>query len=75
VFGMRFAIDIAFLSASGRVLFTLRNFKPNRVSRPVWRAEGALELPAGALDASGTDVGDIIELRVPTSESKFRRVI
>ena len=73
--GMRFAIDIAFLSPSGRVLFVCRNIKPNRLSRPVWRAEGALELPAGVLDASRTEVGDIIELRVPTSETKFRRVI
>jgi hypothetical protein len=33
------------------------------LSRLVWRAEGALELSAGALRASETAVGDVIELR------------
>jgi len=74
MFGMRFPIDVAFLSSSGRVLWIHHHIKPNRLSRLVWRAEGALELPAGALRASGTEVGDTIELRVPTLETKSRRV-
>jgi uncharacterized membrane protein (UPF0127 family) len=74
MFGMRFAIDVAFLSSSGRVLFVHHALKPNRLSRLVWRAEGALELPAGTLRASRTMVGDTIELRVPSFDSTTRHV-
>jgi uncharacterized membrane protein (UPF0127 family) len=61
MFGMRFPIDIAFLASSGRVLHIHHGIKPNRLSRAVWRAEGALELAEGALRESNTAVGDIIE--------------
>jgi uncharacterized membrane protein (UPF0127 family) len=63
MFGMRFPIDVAFLASDGRVLFIHHSLCPNRFSRPVWRAEGALELAAGTLEATGTAVGDVIELR------------
>lgn len=63
MFGMRFPIDVAFLAADGRVLHIHHRLKPNRISRPVWRAEGALELAAGVLRAAGVRVGDVIELR------------
>jgi uncharacterized membrane protein (UPF0127 family) len=63
MFGMRFPIDVAFLASDGRVLFTHHGIKPNRLSRLVWRAEGALELASGTLRATETIPGDIIELR------------
>jgi uncharacterized membrane protein (UPF0127 family) len=75
MFGMRFPIDVAFLSPSGRVLSIHHDLKPNRLSRLVWRAEGALELPAGALQASHTEIGDTIEIRVLSSESRSRHVL
>lgn len=62
MFGMKFPIDVAFLSSSGRVLALHRGLRPWRLSRPVLRAEGALELAAGALARSGTTVGDVLEL-------------
>ncbi|HMB68716.1 MAG TPA: DUF192 domain-containing protein [bacterium] len=62
MFGMKFPIDVAFLSSSGRVLALHRSLRPWRLSRPVLRAEGVLELSAGALDRSGTAVGDVLEL-------------
>ncbi len=63
MFGMRFPIDVAFLAADGRVLFIHHELKPNRLSRLVWWAEGALELAAGTLHATQTEIGDIIEFR------------
>ena len=63
MFGMRFPIDVAFLARDGRVLALEHGLKPWRVSRIVWRADGALELPAGTLAGSGTAVGDVIDLR------------
>lgn len=62
MFGMRFPIDVAFLSSSGRVLAVHERLRPWRLSRPVLRAEGALELPAGTLRSTGTRVGDVLEL-------------
>jgi uncharacterized membrane protein (UPF0127 family) len=63
MFGMRFPIDVAFLDADGRVLHLCHALTPNRLSPIVWRAEGALELAAGTLDSTNTEIGDVIELR------------
>lgn len=65
MFGMRFPIDVAFLAADGRVLAIHHALQPNRLSRLVLRAEGVLELAVGTLDASGTTVGDQLELVDP----------
>lgn len=61
MFGMRFPIDVAFLAADGKVLHIHHGLKPNRLSRPVWRAEGALELAEGVLRDTNTGVGDLIQ--------------
>ncbi len=62
MFGMRFSIDVAFIASDGRVLHIERALQPNRFSRLVLRAEGALEFAAGVLASSNTTVGDTIEL-------------
>lgn len=62
-FRMQFPIDVAFLAKDGHVLAVHHVLKPNRVSRIVFRAEGVLELSAGKLRVTDTEVGDIIELR------------
>ncbi len=60
MFGMRFAIDVAFLARDGRVLAVHHGLRPGTISRLVWRADGALELPSGTLLRTGTEVGDRI---------------
>jgi uncharacterized membrane protein (UPF0127 family) len=62
-FGMKFPIDVAFLYKDGRVLAVHHALKPNRLSRPVFRADGVLELAAGRLAATHTDVGDMIAFK------------
>lgn len=62
MFGMRFPVDVAFLASDGRVLHIHHRLLPNRLSRIVWRAEGALELKAGTLARSKTTVGDTITI-------------
>jgi uncharacterized protein len=62
MFFMRFAIDAVFVASSGRVTKIAANLRPWRA---VWWAPGArdcLELPAGAVAASGTRVGDELRL-------------
>ncbi len=62
MFGMQFPIDVAFLGPDGKVLVVHHALRPNRLSRLVPGAEGALELAAGVLRASCTTVGDTVEL-------------
>jgi uncharacterized protein len=60
MFFMRFAIDIVFLDRSGKVAKVNHSLKPWRVSSMVFGARVALELPAGAAEASATEPGDQI---------------
>lgn len=60
--GMRFAIDVAALDDQGVVVDVVTALKPWRVRLPRRGTAGVLELPAGALEASGTVVGHRIQL-------------
>src|SRR6185295_10283236 len=60
MFGMRYAIDVAFLDDAGAVVRTIPELAPWRVSPAVENAASALELPAGALARFGIDVGSRI---------------
>jgi len=68
-FGMRFPIDVAFLSPAGRILAVHHNLRSNRLSKIVLRAEGVLELSAGRLRATNTDVGDYVQFIEPNDVS------
>lgn len=61
-FGMRYPIDVCFLDRDGVVVGLFPALSPNRVVRPIARAAGALELPAGAIAETGTRRGDRVEL-------------
>lgn len=60
-FGMRFEFDALFLDAKRRVVGVYSRFRRNRLSRVFWNARGVLELPAGMIESTGTEVGDEIE--------------
>jgi hypothetical protein len=60
MFFMRFAIDIVFIGRGNTVININRRLQPWRLSSVVFGARRALELPAGAADASSTQVGDLI---------------
>jgi uncharacterized membrane protein (UPF0127 family) len=68
MFFMRFPIDALFVGRPGddgtrRVLSVHRALPPWRGMLPlVRRAAGVLELPLGAIDASGTDAGDAVRI-------------
>jgi uncharacterized membrane protein (UPF0127 family) len=56
-FGMKFPIDVVFLSKSKKIL----KIRPNMVRRRIalsLRAHSVLELPAGTLESTGTLAGD-----------------
>lgn len=58
---MGYPIDVLFLDADGEVVGLFPAVSPNRVIRSVPRAAGALELPAGTLETTGTERGDRVE--------------
>lgn len=60
--GMRFAIDVAFLSGDGTVVRVAR-LKPWRLAVGGRRARSAVEAEAGALERWGVRPGDQLELR------------
>jgi len=60
-FGMRFAFDALFLDRNLTVVGRYDRFRRNRFSRVFWSARGVLELPAGTIESTGTEVGDEIQ--------------
>ena len=59
---MRFPIDIIFIDSKNRVVGLRRNLKPWRMAWS-WRGTKTIELPAGAIAATGTQVGDIVSFQ------------
>jgi uncharacterized protein len=60
---MRYPLDIIFLSKEGKVVFMYRGIKPWRMGRIVRGAKMAVELPEGTITESGTQVGDMVDIR------------
>lgn len=60
-FRMRFAIDVAYLDRSLRVL-SVRTMRPGRFGRPRLRARHVLEAEGGAMARWGLRRGDVVEI-------------
>ncbi len=58
-FGMRFALDLAFLDALGVVKKLVRDVQPLRISGS-WGAQITLEMRSGQLDRMALRVGDTL---------------
>lgn len=61
-FGMRFPIDVLFLGRNMRVIKIIQHIPPNRLSPLVWASQMAIELPAGKVGQTQTEVGDRVEI-------------
>ena len=61
-FGMRMAIDVAFVDALGAVRRVI-TMRPNRISRPCIRGHLVLEAEAGAFARWDLRPGDAIEIK------------
>jgi hypothetical protein len=62
--GMRFAIDLVALDASGLVVDTVSTLRPWRFRLPRRGGVAVLELPAGTLSESNTQLGHRIALQL-----------
>jgi uncharacterized membrane protein (UPF0127 family) len=61
-FFMRFPIDVVFADKAHKVVGLTAAMPPNRPYAGAWRARYVVELPAGTIAASGTQVGDLLAL-------------
>lgn len=66
--GMRFAFDVVFISKSYRVVGLRAGIRPFRITLPNFKARSVLELPAGTISRSGTEIGD--QLRIASELPK-----
>ena len=61
-FFMRFAIDIIFIDKNYRVIKTLPSVNPNRIIPIYWYSNKVIELPAGRLGLTNTQLQDQLQL-------------
>jgi uncharacterized protein len=61
--GMKFIFDAVFLDKDLRVVHLVREMKPWRASKMVFAAHSVLELPAGLIDKTATEIGDQFEMK------------
>lgn len=71
-FAMNFPIDVIYLDTASFVVHVDENLKPWRVGRVHLRAHSVLELPVNTVQATGTTIGDEIEI-VPTPQEPRRK--
>ena len=66
-FWMKFDFDAIFLDKNLRVVHLVREMKPGRISKIVFAAHSVLEVPAGLIAQTATELGDTFEMRRETS--------
>lgn len=69
-FGMRFAIDVILVDEGLQVLWLGRHIRPWRLGKMHLDAQAALELPLGAVDKTGTTLGDLLTLELDDEEKR-----
>ncbi|HEU4926144.1 MAG TPA: DUF192 domain-containing protein [Vicinamibacterales bacterium] len=68
---MRFTIDVLALNESGVVVDRVAELKPWRIRLPRRGTAGVLELPAGCIAATGTEIGHRIQLTTGPGVSMY----
>ena len=61
--GMSFPIDAAYLDRDGRVIHVCHQLAPFRIAPLKLKSRSVLELPAGTLARTRTEVGDMLEIK------------
>jgi uncharacterized membrane protein (UPF0127 family) len=62
-FFMRFTFDAIFLNRDQQVIALIPGFKPFRISQVYFKAISTIELPAGTIHASKTQLQDEIKIQ------------
>ena len=58
---MKFAIDVIFVDAQKRVIGLCADLRPFQFSPIFWKSACAIELPAGTIKQSATQIGDQVQ--------------
>ncbi len=61
--GMTYAIDCVFMDNTGVVVGLCPEVKPWTLSPLFCQARGCIELPAGTIASTKTEVGDLVEIK------------
>ncbi len=57
---MKFPIDVIFVDGADKVVGLVPEIRPFRLSPIFWKSSYAVELPAGTIDKTRTDIGDLL---------------
>jgi uncharacterized protein len=68
--GMSFSIDVLYLTPQKTVVHLERNLQPWRFAPIRMQAASVLELPGNTLQATGTSIGDEIEIQTPSKGAR-----
>ncbi len=68
--GMSFPIDVVYLDSKGHVVKLYHRLAPFRVAALKLSARSVLELPAGTLARTQTEVGDRLKIRADTGQEE-----
>lgn len=60
--GMSFSIDVVYLDSDRRVVHVCHNLVPFRFAAVKFKARSVIELPAGTLAKTRTDIGDALDI-------------
>lgn len=64
MFGMKYAIDALFLDRDLKVVGLVNSIAPGKMSKVFSNAAQCLELPAGTIESTGTECGDLLTMEV-----------
>lgn len=70
--GMAFPIDVLYLDGAKKVIRIQSELRPWRVAPVMMEAESVLELPSRTALATGTDLGDTIEITLEAHPENIR---
>jgi uncharacterized membrane protein (UPF0127 family) len=59
---MKFPIDVIFIDKDNKIVYTIENLKPWRVSPVIFKSQSVIELPVGTVAASESKITDILEI-------------
>lgn len=70
-FGLRFHIDVIYLDSQYQVVHLIEHLGPLRIGPLRLRCASVLELPAGSIYKSGTQVGDRLLIQSPEQVDRY----
>ena len=70
MYGMKQALDIAFLGGEGQVIALYHDLRPGQRSKYHGTARQALELPVGTLNETDTRVGDRLHVQLVSDDGQ-----